>query len=159
LELQVALAMSDYYLLELFLFVLPGHVAASMIGYVVGTVVNVWHLSPPCHIDALASVPESYLSIGAFVIVTVLSSMFCWLWPKCIDSFVVCRLMDFIISYGAGAVAANLFGWWALLVGVAWVLCGSPCLGIFIRGVVPEIKQEMAKQVEPDMQQPYVLLA
>jgi len=67
--------------------------------------------------------------------------------------------MDFIISYGAGAVAANLFGWWALLVGVAWVLCGSPCLGIFIRGVVPEIKQEIAKQVEPDMQQPYVLLA
>mmetsp|Transcript_1554 Transcript_1554/g.2770 ORF Transcript_1554/g.2770 Transcript_1554/m.2770 type:complete len:153 (-) Transcript_1554:383-841(-) len=152
--------MSEFCLFEFVLVILLPHVAASMIGYVVGTVVNVLHLSPPCHIDALASVPESYLSIGAFVIVTVLSSMICWLWSKCIDSFVVCRLMDFIISYGAGAVAANLFGWWALLVGVAWVLCGSPCLGIFIRVQVPDMaKQAMAKQVEPDMQQPYVLLA
>mmetsp|Transcript_102535 Transcript_102535/g.196862 ORF Transcript_102535/g.196862 Transcript_102535/m.196862 type:complete len:155 (-) Transcript_102535:369-833(-) len=151
--------MSEFCLFEFVLVILLPHVAASMIGYVVGTVVNVLHLSPPSHIDALASVPESYLSIGAFVIVTVLSSMICWLWSKCIDSFVVCRLMDFIISYGAGAVAADLFGWWALLVGVAWVLCGSPCLGIFIRAGVPAIKdghQQLVKQVERDLQQPYV---
>jgi len=78
LDLQVVRAMCNLDALEL-IPIIMGHIAASMIGYVVGTVVNVLHLSPPCHIDALASVPESYLSIGAFVIVTVLSSMFCWL--------------------------------------------------------------------------------